>query len=255
MFEANSTIGWAIGRLSVTAADLLAFLRAPKLDGTASPAHRQTTGLSWLFALNLIIVAAIAAVLVPIMLALDISMSTNMSDLLNRPVWQLLLLVVVVGPIFEELIFRSWLGGSPRLLVPFFAFVAWTAGTFIAGKMGWMHGNSIVPLVLLAGVMIAAVVGLAAFWKRPVPQWFVRFFPLIFWSQALLFAFVHVFNYAGDNPATMLPFVLPQLVGGLIWGYARIHHGWWANIAMHMAYNLIATSGLLYMALTQAAGL
>jgi len=62
---------------------------------------------------------------------------------------------------------------------------------------------------------------------------------------------VHVFNYAGDNPATLLPFVLPQLVGGLIWGYARIRYGWWSNILMHMAYNLLATSGLLYVLVTR----
>jgi membrane protease YdiL (CAAX protease family) len=66
----------------------------------------------------------------------------------------------------------------------------------------------------------------------------------------LLFGFVHVFNYAGDNPAALLPFILPQLVGGVIWGYARIRYGWWSNIVMHMGYNLVATSGLIYILLT-----
>ena len=34
----------------------------------------------------------------------------------------------------------------------------------------------------------------------------------------------------------LLPFVLPQIVGGLIWGYARIRYGWCTPIIMHMAY-------------------
>ncbi len=252
MFEANSTIGWALGRLADTAADLLAFLRAPKLDSMASPRHRPTTGLPWLFAVNLIIVAAIAVVLFPIILALDIKMSNNMTGFLDRPVWQLALLVVVVGPIFEELIFRSWLSGSPRLLVPFFAFVALTVGIFLSRYSIGVDDSILTPLILI--IAVATLIGMVALWKRPVPSWFVRIFPLIFWCQALLFGFIHVFNYAGDNPAAMLPLVLPQTVGGLIWGYARIRHGWWANIVMHMAYNLVVTSGLLYMLLTQQPG-
>jgi len=55
-----------------------------------------------------------------------------MTGLLDRPVWQLMLIIVVVGPIFEELVFRSWLSGSPRLLVPFFAFVALAVGIFLS---------------------------------------------------------------------------------------------------------------------------
>ncbi|WP_373490805.1 type II CAAX prenyl endopeptidase Rce1 family protein [Parasphingorhabdus sp.] len=236
--------------MTTTAVDLLAFIRTPRLDHPGSRTLGKATDLAWLFAVNLIIVVAIAAILFPIMLALDVGMSSSMSALFNRPVWQLLLFVVVAGPIVEELMFRLWLSGSPRLLVPFFGLLAWLAGSSGLAQLGWMDSNGLGVKILLAAIVAIVVIGMIIVWKHRVPRWFVRVFPLLFWSQALLFGFVHVFNYAGDNPAALLPFVLPQLVGGLIWGYARICYGWWANIALHMAYNLVAISGLLYMLCT-----
>lgn len=251
MFEPNSTIGWSISRLTMTAQELFAFLRAPKLEGNEWNRAGKPTDLIWLFAINCMIVATIAVVLLPIMMAFNISMSSSMSDLFKRPVWQLLLIVVVAGPILEEAVFRSWLSGSPRLLIPFLGLVLWMALTYSYEQLGWAGPASMGTAVLLALIAGAVLIGVIGLWKRPVPNWYVRIFPLVFWIQALLFGSMHVFNYAGDNPAALLPFVLPQIVGGLIWGYARIRYGWWANIAMHMAYNLIATSGLVYVLLTQ----
>ncbi|GAA0475157.1 hypothetical protein GCM10009096_16000 [Parasphingorhabdus litoris] len=251
MFEPNSTIGWATDRLTATTRDLLTFLRAPKLADTELQRTGKPADLIWLFAVNCMIVAAIAIVLFPMMLAFDISMSNSMAGLFQRPIWQLLLIVVIVGPIVEELMFRSWLNGSPRLLIPVFGLLVWMGLTYSYEQVGWPGPAAIGTAVLLAIIVAAVLIGVILFWKRPVPGWYVRIFPVVFWVQALLFGSVHVFNYAGDNPAALLPFVLPQTVGGLIWGYARIRYGWWANIAMHMAYNLIATSGLVYVLLTR----
>ncbi len=251
MFEPNSTIGWATGRLTATTRDLLTFLRAPKLADNELQRTGKPADLIWLFAVNCMIVAALAILLFPVMLAFDVSMSSSMSDLFGRPIWQLLIIVVIVGPIVEELMFRSWLSGSPRLLIPVSGLMLWIALTYSYEQMGWPGPASMGTAPLLALIAGAVLICVIILWKRPVPGWYVRIFPVVFWVQALLFGSVHVFNYAGDNPAALLPFVLPQTVGGLIWGYARIRYGWWANMAMHMAYNLIATSGLVYVLLTR----
>ena len=240
-----------MNRLRQTASDLLAFIKRPTLTADA-PVRSQFSDTAWLFALNCLIVAAIAAVLFPAMIFFEIEMSSSMSQLFDRPIWQILAIVVIVGPIMEELIFRSWLNGNPRLLVLFGGIIAWIAGSNLLAQSGYSRADP-VPLVILIGIIAGAiVVGLVRYWNHAAPGWFARIFPIIFWIQALLFGSVHVFNYAGDNPAALLPFVLPQTVGGLIWGYARIRYGWWSNIALHMAYNMIATSGLLYMLVTGA---
>jgi len=238
-----------MNRLKQTAGDLLAFIKAPTLAADA-PVRSKFSDVAWLFALNCLIVAAFAAILFPVMIALDIEMSSDMSELFKRPIWQLLAIVVIVGPIMEELIFRSWLSGNPRLLVLFGGILAWIGGSYLLTQSGYSSTDP-VPLVILAGaILLGLLVGLIRYWKRAVPDWFARIFPVLFWVQALLFGFIHVFNYEGGNPAALLPFVLPQTIGGLIWGYARIRYGWWSNIVMHMAYNMIATSGLLYLLVT-----
>lgn len=251
MFEPNSTIGWSIGRLRSTATDLITFLRSPTLTASPSTGDGRLAGVAWLFLLNCLIVLAIALVLFPIMMALGVEMSSDMSSLLNLPLWKILLLVVIVGPITEELMFRAWIVGTARWLIIFSGLVAWVGGSYWLTDLGFMGPGQKSAIALIAVILLAVVIGLFRFRKSSVPDWYVRIFPLVFWGQALLFGFVHVFNYAGDNPAAALPFVLPQLVGGLIWGYARIRYGWWSNIIMHMGYNLIATSGLTYMLLTR----
>ena len=254
MFEPNSTIGWSIGRLRSTAVDLIAFLRAPVPALPATGQERRAADVAWLLLLNGLVVAAIAAVLFPVMTLLGVEMSSDMAALFDRPLWQIIALVVIVGPISEELIFREWIVGTGRWLVILAGLLAWLGGSYLLQQPELANLGQNAPLVLMAVLLLAVILGLIRFWKSPVPHWYVRIFPLVFWGQALVFGSVHVFNYAGHNPAAALPFVLPQLVGGLIWGYARIRYGWWANIIMHMVYNLLATSGLIYMLVMQPAG-
>jgi membrane protease YdiL (CAAX protease family) len=251
MFEPNSTIGWSIGRLHSTARDLLAFIRSPVIGARATWQDDRAVDVAWLFLLNCLIILAIATILFPMMMIFGVEMSSDMSDLFKRPVGQIMLFVVVIGPILEELMFRIWISGTPRLLIGFLGLIAWLGGSLILNHFGLIGSGQIAAIILIAIISIAVLVGLIRFWKSSVPNFYIRIFPFVFWGQALLFGFVHIFNYAGDNPVALLPFILPQLVGGLIWGYARIRYGWWSNIVMHMAYNLIATSGLLYVLLTQ----
>tara|TARA_R110001606_G_scaffold165510_2_gene309959 strand:+ start:660 stop:1427 length:768 start_codon:yes stop_codon:yes gene_type:complete len=251
MFEPNSTIGWSLGRLRSTASDLIAFIRAPTLSVGDSGGKGRLADVAWLLLLNGLIVLVIAMILFPIMMLFGVEMSSEMSGLFKRPIWQIMLLVVFVGPITEELIFRIWVVGTPRWLAIFLGLLAWIGGSYFLKQSGLMASGQNTAIAMITVIAIAVLVCLIRFWKSSVPDWYVRIFPLVFWGQALVFGFVHVFNYAGENAVALLPFVLPQLVGGIIWGYARVRYGWWANIVMHMAYNLIATSGLIYVLLTQ----
>lgn len=72
---------------------------------------------------------------------------------------------------------------------------------------------------------------------RQPPRWYRALFPLVYFAQAIGFAAIHIFNYPGGLTLFTLVFVLPQLIAGLIWGYARVRYGWWANITLHMAHN------------------
>ena len=67
---------------------------------------------------------------------------------------------------------------------------------------------------------------------------FDRCFPAAFYLSAAGFAALHAFNFGADEPSFALALlVLPQFVSGLIYGYARMRYGMWANVGLHSANN------------------
>ena len=56
-------------------------------------------------------------------------------------------------------------------------------------------------------------------------------------SLSLLFASAHLSNYAQDASPVLLVLVVPQLIAGLIFGYARITYGLWSDMLLHMLHN------------------
>lgn len=99
------------------------------------------------------------------------------------------------------------------------------------------------PVVLLIGGLFAPFVEEVAFrsWLSGLvhhpPRWFHTAFPAIFWLQALGFAGMHLWNYDEATSPLMMVMVLPQLIGGLSFGYARLRFGWWAAVLIHSAHN------------------
>lgn len=255
MFEANSTIGSAFQQIKDTAADLIRYLRRPQLRHQIDGAPGTAGDVARLLAVNLLAVLVVASILLPLMMLSGVEMSSGMAAIFDQPVWQILVTIVIAGPIFEELIFRSWLSGLPRLLIPWATILLLFGGALLIQTQQIQLAGNWFALAAIGFILLAALYFTIRLWRRAPPRLYERLFPIIFWAQALLFGSVHLFNYAGDQPLAMLPFVLPQIIGGLIWGYARIYVGWWANIVMHMTYNLVAASGILFVYLTNPSGL
>lgn len=66
-----------------------------------------------------------------------------------------------------------------------------------------------------------------------------KVFKIIFYSSAILFGYVHLFNYQIDTQILIFSPILvaPQFILGLIFGYIRIRFGLLWSIAMHSLYN------------------
>ena len=62
---------------------------------------------------------------------------------------------------------------------------------------------------------------------------------VVFYDNAasLLFALAHLTNYTQGTALILLPLVVPQLIVGLILGYARVTYGLWSDILLHMLHN------------------
>ena len=68
---------------------------------------------------------------------------------------------------------------------------------------------------------------------------FRRNFRWFYLGSALAFASVHLVNFSGGMALFLLPLTLPQLLLGLILGYARVQFGLWSCILLHAAHNAL----------------
>ena len=148
-----------------------------------------------------------------------------------------LLVGALALPIVEEIVFRSWLSGRRRMLVAVAVLVGFIASLALARVF---VGPA--PFKTMAALLLAwLIVGPVMIWKirGDTPGWFVRGFPLLYFASALLFGLAHISNYDMSRPWLLLPFVMPQTIAGLIFGFARVRFGMWANIALHGLSNAL----------------
>jgi membrane protease YdiL (CAAX protease family) len=148
----------------------------------------------------------------------------------------LAVLVVMVAPIGEEILFRGWLTGRTRAL--------------------WLLAMAVVAAAMLALVAhhrfeVAASLAFGAAWLAGAigwfvlraaaepPRWFVRWFAWWLRGSVLVFALAHLSNYPQASLA-LLPMVLPQLWAGLVFAYLRMRFGLGAGILAHAIGNATA---------------
>ena len=206
------------------------FVRRPQL-----PAERTRFGwraigeVGWLLSLYIGFALPLAAALTA--LAKRTGITTPDFDVLTRKGVLFTLLVGAVAlPAFEETVSRGWLDGRRRHL--------WLVGVLIAAlaslaavRMRIPEHPLLLAAMALGWAAVALIAGIRA--SRAVQGWFARAFPALFYVQAALFALAHLSNYDLENPLMLLPFVVPQFIGALIFGFARVRFGVWANIALH----------------------
>lgn len=178
--------------------------------------------------------------------ALGLKMPDHLLD--NFEITPLLIAAIVIGaPVAEELIFRGWVSGRPGHVLGVLALVGGAAGLLAGG------GGTVSAVSVLAGIVLAA---LAAFLlrKRDAMGWFARHFRWFFYLSALLFAAIHLSNFAvaGPSAALMLPLVLPQFVLGLFLAYLRVQRGLWSSMLMHALHNALFV-GLMVLGTTGSA--
>jgi membrane protease YdiL (CAAX protease family) len=155
------------------------------------------------------------------------------------------LLLLILAPVAEELVFRN-------ALTPAFA-----ALLRDARQRPWLALLSVAPLCVVALAFVGPSLfvremGLAALFigvsalilrlrspdltlSRPVQIGYVIL-------TSLLFAGVHLSNYAGLNmrPAALV-LVLPQLLSGLLLAYTASRYGLRASMLTHSFYNAVVT--------------
>jgi membrane protease YdiL (CAAX protease family) len=212
--------------------DFATFLRRPVLPERVTGIRLPAVGATLrLFALDLLLMGALIA-LAALATAMGYKLPENAIDGLDLGLlW--LAIIVVVAPVVEELVFRSWLSGRPGHVTAAIALLVGIALPVISGPQG--H-----PILVFGSFAIAVLVAIALLiWLRKHPPfpWFSRHFAWFYAASALLFALVHLTNYSQGASLLLLVLVVPQLLAGMIFGYARITYGLWSDILLHMLHN------------------
>jgi membrane protease YdiL (CAAX protease family) len=141
--------------------------------------------------------------------------------------------IVIAAPIGEEALFRGWLSGRPGHILAVLGLLAGGAALMLVSG----------PALKLAGAGFGVAIAAAVLFLlrgRPALPWFQRHFAWFFYASALLFAAVHLTNFAGAGASpALLPLVVPQFVLALILGYLRVNRGLLTGAAMHMLHNAL----------------
>ena len=146
----------------------------------------------------------------------------------------LVLMIVLVGPIFEEAAFRGWLTGTARALSLYGTVIVVAAAIMLSGSF-----DRIAAAILLAALLVGVIGSLMWLPGNAPIQRFEPFFPYLFWGSSIAFALVHLTNLTLGHNRLAILWVLPQLISGTIFGYARIRYGMWSNVMLHMAHNAV----------------
>lgn len=212
-----------------------AFLLRPELPGHVTGMRMAALPvLARLFALDLALMAGLI-LLAAMLVALGVELPQHMLDGLEMGL-PLILFILVAAPVGEEIVFRGWLSGRPGHVAASAALLA-AAGIFFYST----RTAEIAPVtglaVLAAGLALAPLLLWLNRGRRPMVV-FRRNFRWFYLGSALAFASVHLVNFTG--PALiLLPLTLPQLLLGLILGYARVRFGLWSCILLHAAHNAL----------------
>lgn len=144
-----------------------------------------------------------------------------------------ILVVGLLGPIIEETLFRLILIFNKRNVIIVLLTCCFLAlYSFFRAKPERVFILSISALILI----------ISLFQVDMLKNFIQMHFKLFFYSIAILFASIHIYNFSGITQYNFFisPFlVLPQLFLGLILGYIRVNFGFVYCILFHATINLI----------------
>jgi hypothetical protein len=155
----------------------------------------------------------------------------------------LLAMVIVGAPVMEEVLFRSWLSGKPGQILALLLILLGVLSAVVGMGADRVIVFGIVFVICLGGAIAAAI----TLRKRAPFAFFTRHFAWFFYLSAIAFAAIHLSNYEPGVGGIALALIVPQFIAGLIFGFARVSHGLWSCIALHMAHNATAI-GLVLLA-------
>ena len=228
------------------------FLRHPRYDVgfLNKPVTSKLWDVSRLVGIAVFLSFIIGLVITFVLKYVGYDYGSNSNDVMIREnILLVVISVVIMAPLIEEVVFRSFLRYRPFRLSLFIGFVYITflfQFVEIGGQWEFLSFYSVVLLVFF---------GLGLVFKflyngSSLKILYHRYFFVLFYGVALVFGFAHIFNYSNWMSMWFLAplLVLPQIVGGFMLGYVRMLYGLKWAVFFHLFFNgfLIFTSIVSY---------
>ncbi|WP_397362652.1 CPBP family intramembrane glutamic endopeptidase [Olleya sp. R77988] len=95
------------------------------------------------------------------------------------------------------------------------------------------------PLYIVFSAVILAPVVEEIIFRGPLTLFGKKYFRIVFYAFALLFGYMHLFNFNITTQILILSplLVATQIILGLVFGYIRVRFGLIYSILLHMFYN------------------
>ena len=238
--------------------DLFGYLRSPQYD-TEQVRIKKFKKFVHIFKLWSLVMVAV--MLIGILSSYLMKMAgieevkNSVVDLfMGQPLYIFLLLAVVWAPVAEEVMFRLGLIYSPYRLsfslsflgVAILASSIGVVNSFLPVSLPewWFDFTQekgvyiYLPLMLLVGYLLGMVFKRKLNFEK-VTRSYTSHFGKIFYLSALVFGFLHIFNFydRGDMWFLLPLLVLPQALVGVILGYIRMKYGFIWSVATHCLHN------------------
>jgi hypothetical protein len=178
--------------------------------------------------------ALLLIVLVPILICTKRLTGAISNDL--QDTWTTYLSIVIIAPIFEEIIFRYGLRYSKTILACLIWFPIYLIikQTVPQSHLPLAIGLSFLSIPIIRFALIPFDIQLEKLW--------IRGFPFIFHVFAITFGLVHLSNYSHiSNYFLAIPLVSSQIVSGYVLGFIRMKFGLKYSMGLHAAWNFFAT--------------
>ncbi len=146
------------------------------------------------------------------------------------------LYVGFIGPVVEEILFRSWLKVKKGIVVLLLLVI------FLLSLKFFLH-TKYIPGFIGSAVFLGILLLYFLYGLENINLFVTKHFKILFYGSALAFGLLHATNFTG-NPWIILAFspVLgsPQILLGFLLGYIRMENGLAYSILFHVVINLIA---------------
>ena len=165
---------------------------------------------------------------------------------MDKPVWQTVLLLLVIAPIAEEIIFRLGVSLKRQAVALWSGLLPVTiAAYFYDAYTNWM----VMAATIVTGALLYWLVmhfTTDEQWNR----WRGKYLRPVMWASAIGFALIHLKAFSVITwmllPYCLVTILRPGLVGCAI-TYARVNLGFWWGVLFHIINNVPGVLMLLAM--------